>query len=159
MKAISLWQPWASLIVMGEKEYETRGWWTGYRGPLLIHAAKRKHITEMAELLDYGDEYANAMRVFAEIDFDDLKDSAKRIIKEMPFGKIIGRVDLVDCIKTDKIVAQISEKERDFGNYETGRYAWKLANPVAFTGSAAFDCKGEQGFFEVPLETWLDAVV
>ncbi|TRU31740.1 MAG: ASCH domain-containing protein [Microcystis aeruginosa Ma_QC_B_20070730_S2] len=41
MKAISLWQPWASLVANGLKLYETRGWPTKYRGVLAIHAAKR----------------------------------------------------------------------------------------------------------------------
>ncbi|MBP0020973.1 MAG: ASCH domain-containing protein, partial [Cyanobacteria bacterium SBLK] len=31
-KAISLWQPWASLIAMGRKKFETRHWSTDYRG-------------------------------------------------------------------------------------------------------------------------------
>jgi activating signal cointegrator 1 len=41
MKALSLWKPWASLIVIGAKRFATRHWETSYRGPLLIHAAKR----------------------------------------------------------------------------------------------------------------------
>ena len=41
MKALTLWQPWASLVALGLKTIETRGWRTNYRGPLLIHAAKR----------------------------------------------------------------------------------------------------------------------
>jgi hypothetical protein len=41
MKAISLWQPWASAIALGWKKNETRHWSTDYRGPLLIHAAKK----------------------------------------------------------------------------------------------------------------------
>src|SRR3972149_12240119 len=40
MKAISLWQPWASLIAVGAKKYETRSWDTPYRGPLVICASK-----------------------------------------------------------------------------------------------------------------------
>lgn len=40
MKAISLWQPWASLVPAGAKPVETRSWSTSYRGPLAIHAAK-----------------------------------------------------------------------------------------------------------------------
>ncbi len=39
MKAITLWQPWASLIAIGAKKIETRSWATKYRGPLAIHAA------------------------------------------------------------------------------------------------------------------------
>lgn len=39
MKALTLWQPWASLIALGVKSIETRAWSTSYRGPLAIHAA------------------------------------------------------------------------------------------------------------------------
>ena len=41
MKALTLWQPWASLVALGVKTIETRSWSTTYRGPLAIHAAKR----------------------------------------------------------------------------------------------------------------------
>lgn len=40
--ALSLWQPWASLVALGAKTIETRSWSTKYRGPLLIHAARRE---------------------------------------------------------------------------------------------------------------------
>lgn len=39
MKALTLHQPWASLIAVGAKKIETRSWSTSYRGPLAIHAA------------------------------------------------------------------------------------------------------------------------
>lgn len=42
MKALTLWQPWASLVALGVKSIETRSWSTSYRGPLAIHAAKRE---------------------------------------------------------------------------------------------------------------------
>ncbi|NLE60710.1 MAG: ASCH domain-containing protein, partial [Planctomycetes bacterium] len=41
MKALSLWEPWASLMRCGAKTIETRSWYTSYRGPLLICGAKR----------------------------------------------------------------------------------------------------------------------
>lgn len=41
MKALSLTQPWATLVAIGAKRLETRSWSTTYRGPLAIHAAKR----------------------------------------------------------------------------------------------------------------------
>lgn len=41
MKALSLWQPWASLMALGVKQNETRSWPTSHRGDLLICAAKR----------------------------------------------------------------------------------------------------------------------
>jgi activating signal cointegrator 1 len=40
MKAITLTQPWATLVAIGAKRIETRSWPTNYRGPLAIHAAK-----------------------------------------------------------------------------------------------------------------------
>jgi hypothetical protein len=42
MKAISLYQPWAALMVSGLKRIETRSWSTNYRGLLLIHAALKE---------------------------------------------------------------------------------------------------------------------
>ena len=40
MKAITIKQPFASLIAAGLKEYEFRTWKTKYRGEILIHAGK-----------------------------------------------------------------------------------------------------------------------
>ncbi|UFT92849.1 ASCH domain-containing protein [Pectobacterium carotovorum] len=40
MKALSIRQPWAWLIVNGFKGVENRSWHTKYRGPILVHAAK-----------------------------------------------------------------------------------------------------------------------
>ena len=45
MKALSVDQPWASLIARGEKTIEIRKWTTTYRGPLLIVSTKLPHET------------------------------------------------------------------------------------------------------------------
>lgn len=42
MKAISIRQPWAWLIVNGYKDIENRSWNTKFRGPVLIHASSRR---------------------------------------------------------------------------------------------------------------------
>ena len=39
MKALTVCQPWAWLIIHGPKRWENRSWKTSYRGPLGIHAA------------------------------------------------------------------------------------------------------------------------
>jgi hypothetical protein len=58
MRALSIKQPWANLIVSGEKTIETRTWQTSYRGPLLIVSAKTPAIEPagmalaIAELVD-----------------------------------------------------------------------------------------------------------
>lgn len=43
MKALSVRQPWASLIMSGKKIIELRTWKTKYRGPLVICASQRRH--------------------------------------------------------------------------------------------------------------------
>src|SRR5579859_2156572 len=40
MKALSIRQPWAWLIVRGHKDIENRDWYTGYRGEILVHTGK-----------------------------------------------------------------------------------------------------------------------
>ena len=40
MKALTIIQPWATLIASGHKMNETRSWKTNYRGEVLIHAGK-----------------------------------------------------------------------------------------------------------------------
>ena len=44
MKAISVKQPWASMIASGEKTLETRTWNTKHRGEILIVASKNPKI-------------------------------------------------------------------------------------------------------------------
>lgn len=75
-KALTICQPYAELILRGEKLIENRTWWSSYRGPLLIHAGKSR--AWMGE----GDEerYPN-----------------------MSFGAIVGRVTMVDCVRVEKL--------------------------------------------------------
>lgn len=115
-KALTLLQPWASLIVMGAKKIETRSWRTNYRGELLIHASKKFHFQDV-ELCHY--------KPF--IDF--IPDKGK-----LPTGAIIGKVDLVAIEETNDplFMASVTEEERKFGNYNANRYGWILQNPVMF---------------------------
>lgn len=50
LKAITLLQPWASLVAMGAKTIETRPYATQYRGPLAIHAAKTATFVRMTPI-------------------------------------------------------------------------------------------------------------
>ena len=40
MKVLTIKEPWASMILKGEKTIETRTWKTKYRGKILLHASK-----------------------------------------------------------------------------------------------------------------------
>lgn len=74
MKVLTIKQPWATLIMQGDKRFEFRSWQTKYRGDLLIHAGKGI------------DKYA-------------MKRLANYLPDGIPLGKILGKVTLVDCIK------------------------------------------------------------
>jgi hypothetical protein len=83
MKAISIKQPWASLIVTGIKPVENRTWKSNYRGPLLIHAAK----TWDQQGADWIIENFSYLYLRGKI--------AKA--KELR-GGIIGKVKMVGCV-------------------------------------------------------------
>lgn len=138
MKALSLWQPWASAMLLGWKRIETRGWSTDYRGPLAIHAAK--HWTR--------DEREFWEDVCRDEGFDPSG-------YDMPFGAVICTVCLIDVKPAAELRETISAQERRWGNYATRdaytgrlRYGFiteglqRLPEPVPF--------KGMQGFFDVP---------
>lgn len=86
MKALTIWQPYASLIAKNVKHYETRGFRTHYRGPLLIHSGQRP----MRWILRHSAEDA----LDVAIEFFGMDD-----LLALPVGSAICVVDLVDCIE------------------------------------------------------------
>jgi len=125
MRILTLTEPWATMIALGLKRVETRGWSTPYRGPLLIHAGKDKKYTTpayVAELLGRA----------------GLSD-ALPVGYEWPYGQIIAVTELLDCVPTEK-VGVLSLAERELGDYSPGRFgfllaeAWRLPQPVAARG-------------------------
>lgn len=116
IRAISLWQPWASLVALGAKKFETRSWATAYRGPLLIHAAK--HWTK--ELVDLSGDYT----------FFKYLSKINSRVSQLPKGAYIALVDLVEIFPTQGVF--VSPEERRFGDYSTGRFAWQLENVRTF---------------------------
>jgi hypothetical protein len=119
MKAISLLQPWATLVTLGIKTIETRSWRTTYRGPILIHASQGKA----------GGIFA------AEPPFKKYITDFNRL----PFGAIIGQATITDLIPvemlemTEELINRLTMEEKAFGDYSEGRYAWILEDPQQFT--------------------------
>ncbi len=128
MKAITIHQPWASLIASGAKRYETRGWKTNHRGRLAIHAGK-----------EWSKDHEHA--------WNKLRRSPYTIsIPEVaPLGAIICVCDLVDCIPVEQIRDQLSPLERELGDYSDGRYAWELK--VVKVAPAPIPMAGKQGLW------------
>lgn len=105
MKAMTLWQPYAQAIALGLKKYETRSWATRHRGPIAIHASMQKMKRAYQYLVD------------------------KYNIEHLACGEIIVIADLTDCIlMTPEFIAAQDPTETDFGDWQPGRYAWKLEN-------------------------------
>lgn len=136
VKAISLWQPWATLAATGAKGYETRSWSTNYRGALIIHAAKRW--TE--------DEIAYCWR---EPFRSTLKDLGFTKLDQLPLGALLGLVTLTAVHRTEDVAPTITTRERCFGDFTPGRFAWKLENPMPFSEQIPY--RGSQGLFDVPI--------
>ncbi len=149
MKAITLTQPWATLVAVGAKKIETRSWTTRYRGLLAIHAAK--NFPKEAQYLCFQEPFRKILigkygfMHGGEIYFGN---------HTFPLGQIIATCNLVDCIKIFgkeqethwtpggmEFKIPPDEPELSFGSYGPGRYAWILDNvkplptPVAMRGS------------------------
>lgn len=136
MRAITLWQPWASLIFAGWKKYETRNRHTFVRGPLLIHAAACK--PKLPESCDWLTSQQQGD--FSELLYDAFGCSWNHTL---PTGAILGEVGLDECKTVDGY--DVDAPEQLCGNWTQGRFAWRLTNPQRF--SAPIPAKGSQGFW------------
>jgi hypothetical protein len=125
--ALSIRQPWASLIILAWKDIENRTWPTYERRPILIHAAKTMTKREYNEAIDFAAsiDRERTMRLLASgvLAFDNL-----------PRGGIIGSVKLVDCVR------------RSTSPWFVGPNGFVLRDPKPLP-FVAF--KGQLGFFEV----------
>lgn len=141
MKAISLWQPWASAIAAGLKTIETRSWSTPYRGPLAIHAAKRWTAAEQDFLFSRmrgpNAEYFRRIGITRGAD--------------VPLGCIVATCEIYGCVSTNDeppAFHQVMPTEFVWGNFSVNRFAWLLRNIKQV--SPCVPCIGRQGFFEFP---------
>lgn len=138
MKILTLTQPWATLMAIGAKHIETRGWRTSHRGPVAIHAAKGFPAECRALCLEPG-PIPQALTRHGVATLGKLIEVA---------GCIVAVVDLVDCCPTDLDLSLMAARdiyripdERHLGNYGPGRFAWitrdvrRLAKPIPFCGS------------------------
>lgn len=132
MKALTLTEPWATLVMLGAKRYETRSWNTNYRGQLIIHAAKG--FPGWARELINEDPFKTALEGFG-------------IYKPFNLGHILGSVDLVETYPTEDFADWNRDSwEMAFGDYRPGRWAWMLSNPIWLPEPVP--CKGALGLWD-----------
>lgn len=126
-RAISLTQPWATLVAIGAKRIETRSWEAKYRGWIAIHAAKafprdcmalcsRGPFCDSLEAADLGKPYF------------------------LPTAAVIAVAELYDCRCTEDLDGKIDRIELAFGNYSPFRFGFltrgarRLRKPIPMRG-------------------------
>lgn len=135
MKALTITQPWATLVAIGAKRIETRSWSTSYRGPLAIHAAKgfptwaKESCEEDLFWAALMANYPSWERTFVNIPSTVL-----------PMGRVVATCNLVDVLPMeatgclpgvfDDYPELDTPQERAFGDYAPGRFAWVLEGAV-----------------------------
>lgn len=122
MKCISIRQPWAWAIIHAGKDIENRTWETGYRGPVLIHAAKGMTQQEYADFCEFFSKKVGRRGI--------TPPSFERLTR----GGIVGRADIIACVREHP------------SPWFFGPYGFVLANvePLPFR-----PCLGKLGLFDV----------
>lgn len=135
MRALSIRQPWASLILKCRKDIENRTWPTRYRGRILIHAAKgltrdehEDAIAFAVEAIRNDPQNAGATRnvTLRELGF---------AFEDLPRGGIIGSVEIVDCVSSSTSPWFIGPQG----------FVLRDPQPLPFR-----PLRGRLGFFDVP---------
>ena len=115
MKALSLKQPFAELILQGKKKIELRKWNTKFRGRFLIHVSK----------------------------IPDKKSMLKFDFKNLPLGFIVGEAELIDVKKYESEKEFSKEKNLHLADSSWGSYGFilknaKRINPIPAKGKLNF---------------------
>lgn len=168
MKALTLTQPWATLVAIGAKRIETRSRKTNYRGPIAIHAGNGlSGMTEEAyRALARSQPYFGPALHAGGYPMAGIKH-----LDNLPRGAIVAVGRLVGCESTEwlcenngayKLIGgwryhwALTEQESAFGDYSPGRFGLLLLDvkPLA----EAIPAKGALGLWEWhPPEGWNDA--
>jgi hypothetical protein len=101
VKALSLTQPFATLVATGEKKIETRSWSTSYRGPIAIHAAKGlSSIGGMGGLIDLctTEPFRSVLTESGRGQGESKDLPLHVIVATLPRGAVVATARLVDCL-------------------------------------------------------------
>ena len=121
MKALSIKQPWAQLIIIGAKEVENRSRHTSFRGRFAVHVSLKR--------ADYEDVDVEAIP-------GDLREPMKLAWeRNASAGRVIGTVELVDCIRDSNSIWAIDDY-----------WHWVLRDPRPY--SRPRPAKGRLGWWE-----------
>ncbi len=140
MRAISLWQPYASLVAIGAKPDETRSWPAPKaligQDLAICSALRCKPLSE-----DVHDPIARQYITEAL--------AAAGLSTGLPYGKVLCVVRVVACIPTGQRRDELTDRQEAFGDYTLGRFAWLFDN-VRRLRYPQHVC-GRQGIFDYTL--------
>lgn len=130
-----MWQPWATLVAIGEKRVETRSWSTSYRGPLAIHAAKAR---PPSWAFMRNQHFIDVLEPLV-----GLNECGVPNIDLLPRGVVLATCDLLDVhttfeqsaamddfVRMGDLPVAVPQRELAFGDFSAGRFAWVLAHIV-----------------------------
>ncbi|PLR91993.1 ASCH domain-containing protein [Bacillus sp. T33-2] len=144
MKVLSMIQPWASLFIHGEAQYETRTWKTSYQGPLAIHTSKKVDKDVCS--------YEVIQHLISKLGYTT---------DTLPTGVIIGVCQLENCLKVTEdnrswAVLEngriVSGKDYMLGDFDVGSYAWEVSDRKLL--DKFIPAKGRLGLWEHDLSVW-----
>lgn len=125
MKALSIRQPWAYMILHCGKDIENRTWSTNVRGRVLIHAPKGMTQFEFDDAWHFANGTSGPLPPIV---------TANALCPDR--GGIVGSVEIVDCVR------------RSRSPWFGGPCGFVLRNPVPLP---FHPCRGALGFFDVQL--------
>lgn len=124
IRGLTVTQPWASLLAIGAKRIETRGWSRPYRGLVAIHSSKKFPKAERA--LCRREPFRQAL-IDGGLDGHD---------ESLPLGMVIAVARLTSVWSTNRLLAEqnptlLTPREHAFGDYSPDRYGFVLSDLVA----------------------------
>ena len=149
MKALTVWQPWASLIAKGWKRYEFRSWpgfarMEGER--IAIHAAARKpQLVEIYDLRNRVDEEESFVDPAAREWLDSIR------LQDFPRSCIVATATLGRTLTPAEVAKIVGQDgvENDSDRADHFNFAWPMKDVRPVPG---IPCRGAQGFWTVPVD-------
>ncbi|MDQ0510946.1 hypothetical protein [Ancylobacter amanitiformis] len=149
VKALTVWQPWASLIILGFKPYEFRGWPApiSLRGKrVAIHAGARPvRATEVADLivrLKGDDAWTTCLKPEAL----EFLERVKLTPGILPRSHILGTAVLGAPMRSYEIVGEFGGTINDSDRDEHCNWAWPVSEIEQI--KPPVPAKGAQGFWD-----------
>lgn len=151
MKALTIWQPWASLIAIEAKPYEFRGWPAprSIRGQrIAIHAGAR-HVSKVevrALLMKLNGREPWLVSL--------IRDKALPLLELLshspgaaPLASIVATAVVADCVRADKVAVEFGyAAQNDSDRQEHFNWAWKLTDVQPLR--PIVPAKGMQGLWD-----------